>query len=612
MPQPWDEPAESFEQAAGNLPLAGLLAELLAGVEAQAEAPLSADAGGEAGIAASFAAETPSGQAEPGPLGAEDLMRALAEAQTARSEAPPEELASQLLARLTEEEPGPTEAERAAAVPADETPGITVPHSPGSTELQDAAAAADEVLPPEPASPALEGLGSHSSGEPDAFPVAAATAEAAVPEVETAAAAPLALPAEAGEAASEAGESLRREPPPPEPLPWQEPASEAPEVLSAPLQAAESAFLEMGAEEPLEDSGDVGAAAIVPSAAGAPPAPQGALEPGPPEPELHLDSSPAPAEPQAAPAPGERIGLAGMTGLFAPPSEEDEFELVDAETAGKLLDQLLDAARSAIRSSLSPVSHEEAPKQEVSVPGPQARMPLPESTGPGGSTEEPAAAHHKEELPPRRHPRALSPYEGDELGQEPPPLPPAAALIGMGLPERLRARLESLGDLEKVLAAQSESAARAVDQRQRLLVFRVGSEFYGLPIEHVREVERVTRLTPVPGAPGFVRGLINLRGEILPLLDMRLLLGAPASEMPPSPRLVVAQTEEMEPPLALMVEELNGLAPVEDGSPGAAPGSADLPRGVLGSLEHRGRRVWWLDLAAVLDAAGPELGELRQ
>ncbi len=336
------------------------------------------------------------------------------------------------------------------------------------------------------------------------------------------------------------------------------------------------------------------------------------------------DAAPVAAPPagivpiQPAPGAAQAGGSAAQEGSPGPvlaPEDDDEFELVDAETAGRMLDRLIDAARSAIRSSFAAPAQEQ-PSGEKAQPAESCSAVREETSAAAEFTESEDALRPGTREDAVQPPRLLSgrpAFDEEELGQEPPPLPPAAALIGMGLPERLRARLESIGDLDKVLGAQSDSAAgKAVDQRGRLLVFRVGEEHYGLPLENVREVERVTRVTPVPGAPRFVRGLVNLRGEILPLVDMRLLLGAGAEELPPSPRLVVAQADGKEPPLALMVEELNGLAPVGEEVEETAPEETRRCAGVRGALQHRGRRVWRLDPAAVISlAALEERAELR-
>ncbi len=60
----------------------------------------------------------------------------------------------------------------------------------------------------------------------------------------------------------------------------------------------------------------------------------------------------------------------------------------------------------------------------------------------------------------------------------------------------------------------------------QLVGFKVEDEFFGVPIEKVREIVRVPEITAVPDTPEFVEGVINLRGKIVPVVDMRKRLGA--------------------------------------------------------------------------------------
>jgi len=296
--------------------------------------------------------------------------------------------------------------------------------------------------------------------------------------------------------------------------------------------------------------------------------------------------------------------------------DEDEFELVDAAQAEKMLDRLLDAARSAIRSTQASAPEAAAP-QAVRAPdlaeAPPAALTVPSGIRPPQETEEirepegsasaqQAAASVAVPRTPSGEPGVREPSPrriAEERAGEVSPIPPAAALMALGLPERLRARLESLGDVEQILQGQ-RALEPAPERKPRLLVFRAGGESYALSMECVREVERVSRVAPVPGAPEFIRGLVNLRGEILPLLDLAALFGRKGE--PPAPRLIVAQASSADPVVALMVEELNGLAPFhEDGvEPPPQPGR------MRGSLEHRGRRVWWIDPVAVFGAEALE------
>ncbi len=58
-------------------------------------------------------------------------------------------------------------------------------------------------------------------------------------------------------------------------------------------------------------------------------------------------------------------------------------------------------------------------------------------------------------------------------------------------------------------------------QKDKFLTFRVGDEDYGIEIRHVTEIIGIQKITAVPDMPEFIKGVINLRGKVIPVLDMR-------------------------------------------------------------------------------------------
>ena len=70
-------------------------------------------------------------------------------------------------------------------------------------------------------------------------------------------------------------------------------------------------------------------------------------------------------------------------------------------------------------------------------------------------------------------------------------------------------------------ALTPEAAESSTRQEIQLACFRIGEEFYALDILRIREVIRPQKLTPVPRAPEFVEGVINLRGAVIPVVDLR-------------------------------------------------------------------------------------------
>ncbi len=115
----------------------------------------------------------------------------------------------------------------------------------------------------------------------------------------------------------------------------------------------------------------------------------------------------------------------------------------------------------------------------------------------------------------------------------------------------------------------------------RHVVFWIGSERFGLPLAAVREVVNPAATSRVPRAPSAVRGIMNLRGRVVTVVDLAQLLGisgAPPSQAgPPTGKVVLLDRGRRD--LGLLVGEVDGVHPLEDISP--APGEA-LPsiRGV--------------------------------
>jgi purine-binding chemotaxis protein CheW len=77
----------------------------------------------------------------------------------------------------------------------------------------------------------------------------------------------------------------------------------------------------------------------------------------------------------------------------------------------------------------------------------------------------------------------------------------------------------------------------------QLISFMVGEEEYGLDILRVKEVIRASEITRLPGAPTFVVGVINLRGDIIPIIDLRDKLGLPSARRTEETRVIVVDAD---------------------------------------------------------------------
>jgi purine-binding chemotaxis protein CheW len=109
-----------------------------------------------------------------------------------------------------------------------------------------------------------------------------------------------------------------------------------------------------------------------------------------------------------------------------------------------------------------------------------------------------------------------------------------------------------------------------------VLLINLAGELYGLPSASVREVLRYRSHTPVPGAPPTLPGILSQRGVILPLVELRPMLGLPVTEVTRSTRMVIVSHNEVD--LALLVEAVLDLAALPADTLGPLPAALDPAR----------------------------------
>jgi purine-binding chemotaxis protein CheW len=145
-----------------------------------------------------------------------------------------------------------------------------------------------------------------------------------------------------------------------------------------------------------------------------------------------------------------------------------------------------------------------------------------------------------------------------------------------------------------------------LDDEDQVVVFRLGSEEFGVPIAAVQEIVRVPEsLTHVPKAPGFVEGVINLRGAVLPVIDQRRRLGLPGVERNDGQRIMVYAVAGMRTGFIVdaVIEVLKiPHAAIED-SPRLS-GEQTRILGRVANLEKQQRMILLLDPSALLSGVG--------
>jgi purine-binding chemotaxis protein CheW len=150
---------------------------------------------------------------------------------------------------------------------------------------------------------------------------------------------------------------------------------------------------------------------------------------------------------------------------------------------------------------------------------------------------------------------------------------------------------------ERALALARVAAAPPESDTLELLAFRLASERYAIETRHVVEVHPLRDLTPLPGTPDFLRGIVNLRGRILPVFDLKKFFGLPEEGVTDLHRIIVVRGRDLELGLlADMVVNVISLSrsALQTGLPTLSGIGAEYIMGVSG------QRVIALDLDRVL------------
>ena len=150
----------------------------------------------------------------------------------------------------------------------------------------------------------------------------------------------------------------------------------------------------------------------------------------------------------------------------------------------------------------------------------------------------------------------------------------------------------------------------APEELRRLILFQACDEWFGLPLEWVREIQPLEGVTRVPNAPAEILGILNLRGRVLTLFDLAGCLGIPPG-IQPNTRAVVLDFADPEINVGLAAQQIAQVrgVPVSALEPPPREGSLGVLEGVF---ELEGKVVGVLDLTRVFARALPEWGVALQ
>ena len=159
--------------------------------------------------------------------------------------------------------------------------------------------------------------------------------------------------------------------------------------------------------------------------------------------------------------------------------------------------------------------------------------------------------------------------------------------------------------MEDTTVKVSDKDQQSIELLQ-LVVFQLGNEEYGIDILKVQEINRVTDITKIPQSPDFVEGVINLRGNIIPIIDLRKRFRMPEREHDRQTRIVVGEIDDRT--VGFIVDAVSEVIrlpvnTVEPPPPIVSGGKAEYIKGV-GKLEDR--LLMLLDIDKILTGSEKE------
>ncbi|EQB2597916.1 chemotaxis protein CheW [Aeromonas salmonicida] len=151
----------------------------------------------------------------------------------------------------------------------------------------------------------------------------------------------------------------------------------------------------------------------------------------------------------------------------------------------------------------------------------------------------------------------------------------------------------------------------AEDEVLQWVTFQLENETYGINVMQVQEVLRYTEIAPVPGAPEYVLGIINLRGNVVTVIDTRSRFGMPSGDVSENSRIVIIEAEKQV--IGIMVDSVAEVVYLRSSEIDAAPtvGTEESAKFIQGVSNRDGQLLILVDLNKLLsDDEWEDIGSL--
>ncbi len=143
---------------------------------------------------------------------------------------------------------------------------------------------------------------------------------------------------------------------------------------------------------------------------------------------------------------------------------------------------------------------------------------------------------------------------------------------------------------------------KVASEGKQYIVVSIGTEQYGIDINFVDNIVRNQRITRIPKAQPYFKGVINLRGEIIPVMSLRLKFGLEPDEYTNATRIIIIKLEPQSA-IGIIVDEVREVVTLNEDSiekPNAADGSDAMIQYLSGIGKHEDGLISLLNIASVI------------
>ena len=143
--------------------------------------------------------------------------------------------------------------------------------------------------------------------------------------------------------------------------------------------------------------------------------------------------------------------------------------------------------------------------------------------------------------------------------------------------------------------------SETIAAEMKLIVFQLNGKEYGIPVHNVYGIEKVQHITRIPGTVPFVKGVINLRGVVTPVIDLRKRFDIQECDYSDNTRIIIVAHDDIE--VGLIVDAANDVIDITEDliEPSPEIGGVEVEESINGVVKLDNRLLILIDLEKVLD-----------